>query len=105
MLWGFSVDIEFTGPSMILELQSGLTLCRQSNKKACQEKVSWHARDNSERMRCILGRLGLELVGLERDGSQVIGTWFESELYVPLFPAIGLSVDGHFVKFVLGFVP
>jgi len=110
MLWGFSVDMEFTGPSMIFEPKSGLTLCGlilygQGNKKACQEKVSWHARDNNERMRCILGRLGLELVRLERDGSQVIGTWFESELYVSFFPAIGLPVDRHFVKFVLGFVP
>jgi hypothetical protein len=43
MLWGFSVDMEFTGPSMIFEPKSGLTLCGltlcgQSNKKACQEK-------------------------------------------------------------------
>ena len=110
ILWGFSLDMELTGPSLIFEPKSGLTLCGltlcgQSDKKSVPRKVSWHARDNSERMRCILGRLGLELVGLERDGSQVIGTWFESELYVPLFPAIGLSVDSHFVKFVLGFVP
>ena len=56
-------------------------------------------------MRCILVRLGLELVRLERDGSKVIGTWFECELYVPFFPAIGLTVDRHFVKFVLSFVP
>jgi hypothetical protein len=38
MLWGFSVDMEFTGPSMIFVPKSGLTLCGQGNKKACQEK-------------------------------------------------------------------
>jgi hypothetical protein len=38
MLWGFPVDIDFTCPSMILELQNELTLYWQSNKKACQEK-------------------------------------------------------------------
>jgi len=38
ILWGFSVDMEFTGPSMIFEPKSGLILCGQSNKKACQEK-------------------------------------------------------------------
>jgi hypothetical protein len=43
MLWGLSVDMEFTGPSMIFVPKSGLTLCGltlcgQSNKKSVPRK-------------------------------------------------------------------
>lgn len=49
--------------------------------------------------------LGLELVRLQRNSAQVIGSWLEGELHVALFPAVRLAVDRNFIELVLRFMP
>ena len=104
-----TIDFESCLTSAFAEVRSGVGWALQPSAYARrQASFALRARSDAahQRHRTLTPSfLGLELVWLERDCAKIVIARFQSELDVPLLPAVGFAIDGDFIELVLGFVP